>query len=171
MGHRYSPSVFEDLNFERRDYEPWAAYAQSKIANILFALELDKRGKNEDVRAFSLHPGNIVNTGLVKHISQEELIARGSLDTDGNPILDPARQLKTIPQGAATAVWCATSPKLEGMGGVYCENCDIAPIIKDDNKEPTQLRGVMPYAIDPEQANRLWNMSEKLIGLEAWLTE
>jgi NAD(P)-dependent dehydrogenase (short-subunit alcohol dehydrogenase family) len=112
--------VFEDPNFERRDYDRWSAYGQSKTANILFALALDDRGRAEGVRAFSLHPGSIVGTGLEKHLSREELRAAGVIDENGKPILDPAKNLKTVEQGAATSVWCATSPQLDGMGGVYC---------------------------------------------------
>ncbi|MCW3058821.1 MAG: short chain dehydrogenase family protein [Capsulimonas sp.] len=158
-GHRRSPVIFEDPNFERREYEGWAAYGQSKTANILFALELDKRGKSDGVRAFSLHPGSIVGTGLQKHVSHEELRAFGVIDENGNQILDPARQMKTVEQGAATSVWCAVSAQLDGMGGVYCENCEVAELY--DDKSP-QSFGVMPYAVDPEAAERLWTLSEQL---------
>ena len=172
-GHRRSPVVFEDPNFERRDYDRWLAYGQSKTANILFALALDQRGQAEGVRAFSLHPGSIVGTGLEKHLAAEELRAMGVIDENGNPILDPTRNLKTVAQGAATSVWCATSPQLNGMGGVYCENCDIAPLVsavdEADGTSQTIRRagspslGVIPYAVDLEAAERLWNLSEKLI--------
>jgi len=173
-GHRHSPVVFEDPNFERRDYDRWLAYGQSKTANILFALALDERGKAEGVRAFSLHPGSIIGTGLEKHLSVEELRAAGVIDENGKPILDPARNLKTVEQGAATSVWCATSPQLDGMGGVYCENSDIAPLVpeKDEtNRNSDAIRrvgsmalGVMPYAVDPVAADRLWSLSEQLLG-------
>src|SRR4029077_8997553 len=99
-------------NFERRDYDRWSAYGQSKTANILFALALDERGKAEGVRAFSLHPGSIVGTGLDKHLSRDALRAAGVIDENGNPILNPAKNLKTAEQGAATSVLCATSPQL-----------------------------------------------------------
>lgn len=180
-GHRHSPVEFEDPNFERRDYDRWSAYGQSKTANILFALALDERGKAEGVRAFSLHPGSIVGTGLEKHLSREELRAAGVIDENGNPILNPAKNLKTAEQGAATSVWCATSPQLAGMGGVYCENCDIAPLVPEEDAAKgsnAPLRrfgdairqvgsmplGVMPYAVDPEAADRLWSLSEQLLG-------
>jgi NAD(P)-dependent dehydrogenase (short-subunit alcohol dehydrogenase family) len=180
-GHRHSRFVFEHPNFERRNYDRWLAYGQSKTANILFALALDCRGKAEGVRAFSLHPGSIVGTGLEKHLSLEELRAAGVIDENGKPILDPAKNLKTAEQGAATSVWCATSPQLAGMGGVYCENCDIAPLVpeedgaKGSNDPLTQhgdaIRrvgsrplGVMPYAVDPKAADRLWSLSEQLLA-------
>jgi NAD(P)-dependent dehydrogenase (short-subunit alcohol dehydrogenase family) len=170
-GHRFSPVVFDDPNFERRDYDRWAAYGQSKTANILFALALDERGKAEGVRAFSVHPGSILGTGLEKHVTNEELRAAGVIDENGKPILDPAKNLKTVEQGAATIVWCATSPQLDGMGGVYCENCDIATLESDDPVTGWKLgdsrrhSGVMPYAVDPEAADRLWSLSEQLLGL------
>jgi NAD(P)-dependent dehydrogenase (short-subunit alcohol dehydrogenase family) len=177
-GHRRSPVVFEDPNFERRDYDRWSAYGQSKTANILFALALDERGRAEGVRAFSLHPGSIVGTGLEKHLSGAELRAAGVVDEHGKPILDPTRNLKTVEQGAATSVWCATSPQLAGMGGVYCENCDIAPLVaekNETNRGNDAIRrtgsfslGVMPYAVDSEAADRLWRLSEQLLGLDGF---
>ncbi|GMK47046.1 oxidoreductase [Paenibacillus glycanilyticus] len=170
-GHHFSPVVFDDPNFDRREYDRWAAYGQSKTANILFAVALDKRGQADGVRAFSLHPGSIVGTGLEKHLSEEELRAAGVIDEHGQPVLDPAKNLKTVGQGAATSVWCATSPQLNNMGGVYCENCDIAPLGHDaesdfylDNESTLTDSGVMPYAVDSEAADRLWSLSEHLIG-------
>src|SRR3954467_13414904 len=84
---------------------PWTAYGQSKTANILFAVELDKRGRDEAVRAFSVHPGGILDTNLARHLSREALLAANIIDEQGNPILDPSRNLKTVQQGAATLVW------------------------------------------------------------------
>lgn len=166
-GHRRSPVMFEDPHFERRAYDRWSAYGQSKTANVLFALELDKRGRADAVRAFSVHPGVIVDTGLGKHLTREELLALGVIDADGKPILDPTRNLKTVEQGAATSVWCATSPELDGMGGVYCENCDIAPPVPEQGATNVETGspgfGVMAHAIDPEAAAHLWSLSERLI--------
>jgi NAD(P)-dependent dehydrogenase (short-subunit alcohol dehydrogenase family) len=166
--HSRSPIVFDDLQFERRDYTPWKGYGQSKTANILFALALDERARVHGVRAFSLHPGSIVNTGLSKYLSPDLLRAAGLLDKDGNPIIDPAKNLKTVEQGAATSVWCATSPQLDGMGGVYCHNSDIAPRVSDKiaaNQFGSMALGVMPHAVDPQAADRLWHVSEELLGL------
>lgn len=170
LGHRYSPVMFDDVNFERRTYERRQAYGQSKTANVLFAVELDAREKDRGIRAFALHPGSIVGTGLGKYVSREEQISAGILNADGTPILDPARQLKTIEQGAATSVWCATNPKLDGLGGVYCENVEVAGILPErpattDMGDSTRLTGVMTYAIDPQSAHRLWQLSEKLLGI------
>ncbi len=169
VGHRYSPVFADDPNFEQRPYNPWAAYGQSKTANILFAVELDQREKAHGVRAFSLHPGAIVDTGLGKHIPTEQLIAAGVLDAQGEPSRDPARQLKTIGQGAATQVWCATSPQLDGVGGVYCENVDVAALMTTQPDNPgmsdaMRLTGVVPYAVDPVAANALWSLSDRLLG-------
>ncbi len=165
-GHRYSPVVFEDPNFERRDYDRWAAYGQSKTANILFAVALDNREKANGVRAFSVHPGSIVGTGLEKHVTHDELRAMGVIDERGNPVRDPARELKTVEQGAATSVWCATSPQLDAMGGIYCENCDVArpatQVIADVGASIPNF-GVMAYAVESEAANRLWGLSEQLV--------
>lgn len=170
-GHRHSPVLFEDIHFERREYTPWLGYGQSKTANILFALELDRRGRKEGVRAFSLHPGSVVATDLGKYIPLEDLRKAGVIDEQGNPILDPSRNLKTPEQGAATSVWCATNPQLINMGGVYCENCDIAPLFEEPKGGSAAARqfaslakGVMPYAVDPEAAEKLWELSEKLLG-------
>lgn len=166
-GHRYSPVHFEDPNFERREYDRWAAYGQAKTANILFAVEADERGKRDGIRAFSLHPGTILGTGLEKHVTSEELRAAGAVDEHGKPVLDPSRNLKTVEQGAATSVWCATSPRLDGLGGVYAENCDVAPIFSKDEPIPAGRavgpNGVMPYAIDADSAKRLWALSERLL--------
>ena len=171
-GHRFSPLHFEDPNFEHRKYDRWAAYGQSKTANILFIVELDKRYAKDGIRAFVVHPGGIVETGLAKYISQDELRAASALDDKGRPVIDPSRDLKTPEQGAATTVWCATSAQLEQRGGVYCENADIAPI---SSKDPNNMtindlkddKGVVPYAIDPEAAYRLWELSEKLTGTKS----
>lgn len=169
-GHRFSPVVFEDPNFERREYDRFAAYGQSKTANILFAVEADERGKADGIRAFAVHPGGIIGTGLDKHISIEELRAFGAVDEAGKPIVDPSRNLKNVEQGAATSVWFATSPLLHDKGGVYGENCDISSVtaevpvsMQPDARDRTMDHGVMAYAIDPENAKRLWRLSADLL--------
>ena len=161
VGHRRAAVDFEDPNFERRDYDRWAAYGQSKTANALFAVALDAIGERDDIRAFSVHPGGVI-TELIRYMSPEEIRAYGVLDEHGRPIIDPARNMETPEQGAATSVWCATSRQLEGLGGVYCEDCDIAVPVPGDSKE---LRGVRPWATNREFARELWNLSEKLTGI------
>ncbi|MCI2423370.1 oxidoreductase [Saccharopolyspora sp. K220] len=166
-GHRRSDIVWDDPNFEHTEYEPLLGYGQSKTANILFAVELDRLGREHGVRAFSVHPGGIV-TPLARYTSDERLRAMGVLDENGAPILDPSRNLKTPEQGAATAIWCATSPQLDGLGGVYCENVDISPIStvpRDATPLDSGSHGVMPYAADPDAARRLWTLSTELTGV------
>ncbi|PWF65508.1 oxidoreductase, partial [Vibrio sp. T9] len=92
------------------------------------ALGVDKRGQADGIRAFALHPGAII-TDLVRHMSQDDLRARGAIDEEGRPVVDLARGFKSVPQGAATSVWCATSPQLDGMGGVYCEDVEVSPVL------------------------------------------
>lgn len=160
-GHKRGAVDFDDTNFVHRMYDRWVAYGQAKTANALFALQLDKLGEPHNVRAFSVHPGGII-TGLAKHMTQDEIRAVGAIDDEGRPVLDPSRNMKTIEQGAATSVWCATSPNLAGMGGVYCEDCDIAMGLKADS---TERLGVMPWAYDPNAAEKLWALSERLTGI------
>ncbi|NIF48621.1 SDR family NAD(P)-dependent oxidoreductase [Enterobacter sp. Ap-1006] len=166
-GHRRSDINWDDVNFERGAYDAWNAYGQSKTANVLFAVELDRRGRDYGIRAFSLHPGGIV-TGLAKHMTIELLKNRGNIDVNGEPVIDPDRDMKSIPQGAATHVWCAVSPQLEGIGGVYCANSDISGILESTASfspgQPTEsYTDVEPYAIDPAAARRLWAISESIL--------
>lgn len=159
-GHRFAPVDFDDPNFEKRPYDKWTAYAQSKTANALFAAELDKRGEPYGIRAFSLHPGMIL-TDLVRHMSADDLRRVGATDEAGNVRPHEESGYKTVEQGAATQVWCATSPQLAGRGGVYCEDCDVAEAVSADSE---RADGVRPWAIDPETAERLWTLSEQLSG-------
>ena len=161
-GHRRAGIDFHDPNFTAREYDPWVAYGQSKTANALFAVALDSIGKHQGVRAFSVHPGGIV-TPLIRHMSQALIDASEIVDKTGRPIIDPRNNKKTPQQGAATTVWCATNAKLDGMGGVYCADCEIAPALPSD--EATDLHGVRPRATDPVAAGRLWQLSEQLTGM------
>jgi NAD(P)-dependent dehydrogenase (short-subunit alcohol dehydrogenase family) len=169
FGHQMAPFNFEDPNFLHREYETLQGYGQSKTANNLFTVELDHRGKDFGVRAFSLHPGSVNGTDLGRVAPIALFQQMGTHDADGNIKPEVAAKLKTIPQGAATTVWCATSPQLNGIGGVYCENADIAEIdegnlnLNYDN--PVTLRGVKPYSLDAESAKRLWTLSEELAGV------
>ncbi|MEU6140347.1 SDR family NAD(P)-dependent oxidoreductase [Streptomyces sp. NPDC047081] len=159
-GHHFSGIRWDDVEW-RRGYDKWEAYGQAKTANVLFAVHLDRLGRDAGVRAFSLHPGGII-TPLQRHIPKEEMVERGWIDEDGN-VLNP-EGFKTPPQGAATQVWAATSPQLEGLGGVYLEDCDIAePAVDGD-----QRSGVKSWATDPEQAARLWDLSAQLTGVNAF---
>jgi NAD(P)-dependent dehydrogenase (short-subunit alcohol dehydrogenase family) len=150
-GHAYGGVDFDDPYFERRAYDKWKAYGQSKTANVLFALALDTRGEAQRVRAFSVHPGAI-HTELVRSLTEQEL--RALLAT---PRI-AATTFKTVEQGAATSVWCATSAQLDGMGGVYCEDVDVAQAVSADF---VGASGVRPWATDPALAERLWRKSEE----------
>ncbi len=168
-GHQMAPFNFEDPNFNHREYETLMGYGQSKTANNLFTVELDHRGKEVDVRAFSVHPGSVNGTDLGRAAPITLFQQLGTHDEEGNLRPEVASKLKTIPQGAATTVWCATSPQLEGIGGVYCENVDVSELDKGDIdhrfEEPLTLRGVQPYSVDKENARRLWALSETMTGL------
>ncbi|MBV8662406.1 MAG: SDR family NAD(P)-dependent oxidoreductase [Hyphomicrobiales bacterium] len=161
FGHRRAGVDFHDPNFTHREYDPWVAYGQSKTANALFAVALDSIGQKQGVRAFSVHPGGIV-TDLIRHMPQAQIDAFRIIDKDGKPIIDPENNKKSLEQGAATSVWCATSPQLQGMGGVYCADCEIARALPSDDS--TELHGVRPRATDPVAAGRLWQLSEQLTG-------
>ncbi|RAS59126.1 NAD(P)-dependent dehydrogenase (short-subunit alcohol dehydrogenase family) [Vibrio diazotrophicus] len=171
-GHRFSPVVFDDINFVSRDYDAFKAYGQSKTANILFAVGLDKRGKEHNIRAFALHPGGIAGTNLGMHVGVEMLKKTGFVDEKGRPVIDLARDLKSIPQGAATHVWCAVSPQLDGKGGVFCADSDITSVLPDSESPDlaTENRanrdsGVQAYAIEPNTADELWRISEEISGV------
>jgi NAD(P)-dependent dehydrogenase (short-subunit alcohol dehydrogenase family) len=169
-GHQMSPFDFEDPNFENREYQTLLGYGQSKTASNLFAVALDERAKKFNVRAYSLHPGSVYGTDLGREEPIDLYIQMGTHDKNGKIKPEVEAKLKTIPQGAATTVWCATSPLLENIGGVYCENCDIAEIdngqIEHRYDEPSTIRGVQSYSIDRENAERLWKLSEEMIGIK-----
>ncbi|MEJ2867600.1 SDR family NAD(P)-dependent oxidoreductase [Actinomycetospora sp. OC33-EN08] len=164
-GHHFSDVVFDDLHYEHREYDKWQAYGQAKTANVLFAVGLAARG----VRAFALHPGGIM-TPLQRHLPREEMIALGWLTESGEP--GPAASgFKTPEQGAATETWAATSPQLAGLSGVYLEDCDVA--VPVDTAAAPDSRGgygggVMPYAIDPDAAERLWAYSAGATGVDGF---
>ncbi len=151
--HLRSPVVFEDIQFNHREYEPWAAYGQSKTANVLFAVEGAKRWADDGITINALHPGGI-RTNLQRHVSEEEL-SRMRQAASGSP----APSWKTVEQGAATSILVATSPLLDGIGGRYFEDCnEAAP------HQPGTRTGVAAYALDPEAAARLWVVSEQTLA-------
>lgn len=150
-GHRFSDVHFEDLHFEKRPYDKWQAYGQSKTANSLFAVELDRRCKQWGIRSFAVHPGRIADTSLMRHMDPAEFAAASS----ASPAL-----MKSVQQGAATTVWAATSAQLRDRGGVYCADGDISPLVDDVAKHPA---GVLGYAVDDERARKLWTVSEDLL--------
>ena len=151
IGHRRMGLQLDDVNFERHPYDAMKAYGQSKTANVLFTVELDRAGQPYGVRAFAVHPGAI-QTDIFRYMTPQEL-------EDWKKMV---KGFKTPQQGAATSVWCALSPQLEGMGGVYCEDCDIAELAPDDIAAGP---GVRSFAIDPEKAAALWQFSENATGI------
>jgi len=169
FGHQIAPFDFDDPNFQHREYGTLQGYGQSKTANNLFAVELDKRAQSFGVRAYSLHPGSVNGTDLGREAPMDLFKQMGTHDADGNLYPDVAKKLKTMPQGAATTVWCATSPLLNNIGGVYCEDCDVAVIDNGDIEhkydEPSTLHGVKPYSVDAANAQRLWQLSEAITSI------
>ncbi|UPQ75728.1 SDR family NAD(P)-dependent oxidoreductase [Chryseobacterium nepalense] len=169
-GHQMSPFDFNDPNFEHRTYETLLGYGQSKTASNLFAVALDERAKKFNVRAYAVHPGSVYGTDLGREEPIDLYIQMGTHDADGKIKPEVQAQLKTIPQGAATTIWCATSPELKDIGGVYCENCDIAEIdrgqIEHRYGDPSTIRGVQPYSIDLNLAEKLWILSEEMTGIK-----
>nr|WP_285563151.1 SDR family NAD(P)-dependent oxidoreductase [Streptomyces hygroscopicus] len=159
-GHHAGGIRWDDIHW-RQGYDKWEAYGQAKTANVLFAVQLDTLGRDTGVRAFALHPGGII-TPLQRHLPKEEMIERGWIDEKGT-VLHP-EAFKTPQQGAATQVWAATSPQLDGLGGLYLEDCEVAEPAPDNGDRV----GVKDWAIDPEQAARLWALSAELTGVDAF---
>jgi NAD(P)-dependent dehydrogenase (short-subunit alcohol dehydrogenase family) len=162
FGHHYSSFHFDDPNFEQRPYETLLGYGQSKTATNLFTVELDNRAKEFNVRAFAVHPGSVGGTDLAREASLQLFQKMGILDDGGNIRPEVAATLKTIPQGAATTVWCATSEMLNDLGGVYCEDADIAEL---DAPGSSTTHGVAPCSLDEASADKLWKLSEDLTGV------
>ena len=156
IGHRRSPIHFEDIHYRERPYDKWEAYGQSKTANALFAVAFDERFAEHGINANAVMPGGIM-TPLQRHLSQEEMAAMGWLDDEGKPI----EGFKTPEQGASTSVWAAVGEELEGVGGLYLEDCAEAPPWSPEHPH----RGVMEHAQDPEAAERLWIVSEETVGM------
>ncbi len=155
IGHRRSDIHFDDPHYRTRAYEKWQAYGQSKTANALFAVGFHARFKDRGVTANSVMPGGIM-TPLQRHLTREEMIGMGWMDEAGTL----AQGFKTPEQGASTSVWAAVGPEIEGVGGLYLENCaQAAPWSAD-----APYGGVMPYALDPQSADRLWALSGRTTG-------
>ena len=161
-GHKLSPIRWDDLMFEKEPYNKWVAYGQAKTANSLFAVHLDALGQSAGVRAFAVHPGGIL-TPLQRHLPREEMLALGWIDEKGtvNAIF------KSPEQGASTTVWAATADKLQELGGVYCEDCEIA-LPTDANSRKARYSGVDAHAIDLAAAARLWELSVELTGADGF---
>ena len=162
-GHRFSNVDLEDPNFERTPYDPFVAYGRSKTANILFAVEFDRRHRGRGVRAAAVHPG-VIQTELGRHMERERLegmvkLMNEQLAAEGKGPF----QWKTIPQGAATSVWAGVVAPAEEIGGQYCENCHVGKIVPDSVTISGVSEGVRGYALDPKNAEALWKKSEEMV--------
>ena len=155
-GHRMGDVDFDDVNFERRDYEPFLAYGAAKTCNVLHAVEIDRRYRDQGVRAFAVHPG-VIHTELSRYMTEETLTSLITRLSER----PTAMAWKSPEQGAATSVWAATSALLDGRGGEYCEDCNVSAVVPDDELDDG---GVAARAVDPARATALWALSEKLVG-------
>jgi NAD(P)-dependent dehydrogenase (short-subunit alcohol dehydrogenase family) len=161
LGHHFAPFNFDDPNFKHHKYQTLQAYGQSKTAINLFSLELDNLASPFLVRAYAVHPGNIWGTELTREAPMEILQQFGFYDDKGNPVQEVLDSLKTIPQGAATTIWAATSPQLNETGGVYLEDVNIAQLAVDSSVP----NGVKPYSLNEASAKQLWKLTEELTGV------
>jgi NAD(P)-dependent dehydrogenase (short-subunit alcohol dehydrogenase family) len=164
-GHRRSPVIFDDINFISRPYDPGLAYGQSKTANVLFAVEATRRWGRDGITANAVQPGPVVATNLNRHLDPDALAAVQASAPYAETFDESTVRYKTIEQGAATSVFVATSPQLDRIGGRYFEDCNQAPVIDPDAPNPT-IFGVAAYALDPANANRLWELSLAVLGFE-----
>jgi NAD(P)-dependent dehydrogenase (short-subunit alcohol dehydrogenase family) len=158
-GHRYSDVNLEDPGFEHTEYTPFGAYGRSKTANVLFAVEFDRRHRDGGVRATAVHPGGIL-TELSRHMTPEaiqETMDRIAAEQAGSS----GFALKTVPQGAATSVWAGVVAAADVVGGRYCEDCHVAELVDGDD---AFRGGVRAYALDGEHAKALWALSERMVG-------
>lgn len=162
--HRFGYIRWDDPGFTT-DYTPGAAYAQAKAANVLFTVALDRRWAPDGIRGYAVHPGVVLGTQLNAGGDPAAYQAMGLLDQHGRPVIDPAVGKKTAEQGAATLLFAATSPQLDGIGGVYLKDSDIAPV--DDRVLPVTAdlipADAASHTLDPETADRLWDMSQQLL--------
>ena len=158
-GHRRADVDLDDPNFERTPYDEWVAYGRAKTANVLFAVEFDRRHRGRGVRAAAVHPGGI-QTELSRHLTQDALIKLMETIQANRPADAPPFRLKSIPQGAATTLWAGVVAPAEEVGGRYCEDCHVAEVLDIGQT----LGGVRSYALDPERAKALWAKSEEMVG-------
>mgnify|MGYP001277857264 FL=1 len=161
--HSLTGILWDDIHFRNNSYDKWMAYGQSKTASSLIAIEFHRRMVDKGVSGFSVHPGGIL-TPLQRHLQKEEMVALGWMDEDGSPSEMTKNFFKTTSQGASTTLWCATSPSLNGIGGVFCEDCDIAKRKNDVDESLQRYFGVADWAVDTEEASKLWDVTEKMLA-------
>ena len=158
-GHRFADVDLEDPNFQHTEYNEWIAYGRSKTANILFAVDFDRRWREAGVRAAAVHPG-AVDTELSRHMTEDARAAMVASINARRPAGTPELRYKTIAQGAATSVWAGLVADADAIGGRYCEDCHVASLSEGDGMRD----GVRAYALDPERAKALWALSEAMVG-------
>lgn len=160
--HKLTDIHWDDIHFEDAAYDKWQAYGQAKTANALFANGLSRRLASSGGLAFAVHPGGIF-TPLQRHLPREEMVALGWIDENGEPTEMAKAGFKSPEQGCSTTLWAATSPKLDGKPGVYCEDCDVAAPT-DPDSPMARYRGVNAHACDDESSERLWAISEEMLA-------
>ncbi len=160
--HSLTGILWDDIHFQNSPYDKWMAYGQSKTASSLIAIEFHRRMIGKGVSGFSVHPGGII-TPLQRHLQKEEMIALGWMDEDGSPSEMAKNFFKTTSQGASTSIWCATSPILDNIGGVFCEDCDVAKRKHEVDESLQRYFGVADWAIDTDEASKLWEVTEKML--------
>ena len=161
--HSLTGILWDDIHFQNNPYDKWIAYGQSKTASSLIAIEFHRRMFDKGVSGFSVHPGGIL-TPLQRHLQKEEMVALGWMDENGSPSEMAKNFFKTTSQGASTTLWCATSPSLNGIGGVFCEDCDIAKRKNEVDDSLQRYFGVADWAVDTEEASKLWDVTEKMLA-------
>ena len=161
--HSLTGILWDDIHFQNNPYDKWMAYGQSKTASSLIAIEFHRRMVDEGVSGFSVHPGGIL-TPLQRHLQKEEMVALGWMDENGSPSEMAKNFFKTTSQGASTTLWCATSSSLNGIGGVFCEDCDIAKRKNEVDDSLQRYFGVADWAVDTEEASKLWDVTEKMLA-------
>ena len=160
--HSLTGILWDDIHFQNNPYDKWMAYGQSKTASSLIAIEFNRRMIDKGVSGFSVHPGGIL-TPLQRHLQKEEMVALGWMDENGSPSEMAKNFFKTTSQGASTTLWCATSSSLNGIGGVFCEDCDIAKRKNEVDESLQRYFGVADWAVDTEEASKLWDVTEKML--------
>ena len=160
--HSLTGILWDDIHFLDNPYDKWMAYGQSKTASSLIAIEFDRLMEDKGVRGFSVHPGGII-TPLQRHLQKEEMVALGWMKEDGSPTELTKNFFKTTSQGASTTLWCATNPSLNNIGGVFCEDCDIAKIKSEVDESMQRYFGVADWAVDIDEASKLWELTEKTL--------
>ena len=161
--HSLTGILWNDIHFQNNPYDKWMAYGQSKTASSLIAIEFHRRMVDKGVSGYSVHPGGIL-TPLQRHLQKEEMVALGWMDEDGSPSEMAKNFFKTTSQGASTTIWCATSSSLDEIGGVFCEDCDVAKRKNEVDESLQRYFGVADWAVNTEEALKLWDVTQKMLA-------